>query len=339
MKVITGVFTFFFLLLVLYFVYLNHQFSHRPLISSTSTSVQTVLVLPHSHTYTLGRRLEKQGFIRNPYNFVLFARIHALSAHLHYGKYYIQPGMTALALLQNMNAGKGLVMFDFRIHEGWTMHDLQQALEHKFTSTANLEGCLYPDTYRFAWGIESSQIIFAAKKKMDDVLSGLWALRAADLPLKTPYEALIVASLIQTETSDPNERAQVAAVIYNRLRQSMRLQIDPTVMYGLGLPYGSVLTKANLQQHTLYNTYQIEGLPPTPIAFPDLTSLQAALHPSKITALYYVANGSGGHIFSSTYEQHTQAVKRYRRLEAEQHREQMESIAKVLTEFFRELVQ
>lgn len=147
--------------------------------------------------------------------------------------------------------------------------------------------------------------------RMDQVLAEEWADRAPDLPLKTPYEALILASLIEKETGRPEERAQIAGVFVRRLRLGMRLQTDPTVIYGLGARYDGNLRRADLQEPTPYNTYVIQGLPPTPIALPGRAAIHAALHPAEGDALYFVAKGDGSHAFSRTLEEHNRAVQRY----------------------------
>ena len=195
-----------------------------------------------------------------------------------------------------------------------------------------LEGMIYPDTYKFAWGVNSNAVIQYGVTKMQRVLQKAWKSRDHSIPIKTPYQALIVASLIQTEAGNVAERPKVAAVIYNRLRKNMRLQIDPTVMYGLGLPYGSILTKRQLEQKTPYNTYTFEGLPPTPIAFPTRTAIEAALHPVKLSAYYYVANGDGTHTFSDSYKLHKKAVARYRAFLNEQKWQQQKQALEVIVE-------
>ena len=173
------------------------------------------------------------------------------------------------------------------------------------------EGSLYPDTYQFVWGVTDKQVVQVAANAMQKKLASVWASRDATLPISSPQQLVIVASLIETEVCHLQERPLIAGVIYNRLKQHMRLQVDPTVMYGLGLPYGSLLVESQLKTKTPFNTYMIDGLPPTPIAMPSLTSLEAAAHPAQTNALYYVADGKGSHVFSATYALHLQAVAQY----------------------------
>ncbi len=310
-----------FLLCAVYVAYWVDQFSRRPF-----QVAQSIKIYPNTHIQQLANELQQRGLWKHPYVFVLLAQWHGLSGTLHYGEYAIEPGMTARELLQHIRTARGLVKHPFRIHDGWTAVDLISALHEdsniRFNSIAMdriaLEGLLYPDTYNFAWGVDSNSVIALARQKMQTVLDQAWASRDQTIPLTTPYEALIVASLIQTEAGVPEEQPKIAAVIYNRLKRSMRLQIDPTVMFGLGLPYGSELTKNDLEQKTAYNTYLVSGLPPTPIAFPTRTAIDAALHPAVLAALYYVAKGDGTHVFSNTYAQHQQAVLRYRAFLSEQ---------------------
>jgi len=247
--------------------------------------------------------------------------------------------MTLEDLLDNIHNSRGLVKHSFRIHEGWTFKQLVDALQEdpniKYSPTSTntkFEGMLYPDTYQFAWGVSSQQVIQYARNHMRRIINQAWLKRDSSIPIKSKYEALIVASLIQTEASYLAERPKVAAVIYNRLRKRMRLQIDPTVVFGLGLPYGSILTKLQLRKKTAYNTYRIYGLPPTPIAFPTKTAIMAALHPATLSAFYYVAKGDGTHVFSNNYKGHKRAVTQYRAFLNEQKWQQQKEALKAVIE-------
>lgn len=300
---------------VLYISYWAYQFRH------TSFKVdQTLKVYPHTHLRHIANILQQRHLWQHPHMFELLGRWYGFAGQLRFGEYHIRPTMTPFELLQNIHHANGLVKHSFRIHEGWTAEDLVLALHQdgniRFKPIkqplTQLEGMAYPDTYQFAWGVSSQQVVRYAEQKMQAVLQKIWDSRDHSIPITTPYQALIVASLIQTEAARVDERPKVAAVIYNRLRKKMRLQIDPTVMFGLRLPYGSVLTKQQLNKKTPYNTYTIEGLPPTPIAFPTYTAIYAACHPASLDAYYYVANGDGTHTFSKNYKTHRQAVTRYR---------------------------
>jgi UPF0755 protein len=189
---------------------------------------------------------------------------------------------------------------------------VQAAVQTPNGSGTALEGQFFPATYRFTWGTSDAALLYQAQQLMDRILRAEWAQRATDLPYKSPYEALIAASLIEKETALIPERPLVAEVIINRLHKHMLLQIDPTVIYGLGAHYFGKLTHFDLVfLDTPYNTYIHEGLPPSPIALPSLSAIQATLHPSKGNSLYFVAKGDGSHQFSSELSDHNSAVKKY----------------------------
>lgn len=176
---------------------------------------------------------------------------------------------------------------------------------------ANLEGLLLPETYYYTHDTKAIEVITRAYHSMDILSSKLWAERDKDLPLSSRYQLIILASLIQKETGINDEMPKVASVFVNRLRKGMRLQTDPTVIYGLGDAYNGHITRADLKAKNAYNTYVIHGLPPTPIAMPGKAALEAAAHPQKTHYYYFVADGSGGHHFSQTLKQHNRAVRKY----------------------------
>ena len=171
------------------------------------------------------------------------------------------------------------------------------------------EGRFFPDTYSFPRRTTGLDVLARALQRMDQVLAEEWEGRAPGLPLKTPYEALILASIIEKETGLAAERPQIAGVFVRRLNQGMRLQTDPTVIYGMGERFAGNIRRTDLQEATPYNTYLIRGLPPTPIALPGRAAIHAALHPAAGEDLYFVARGDGGHVFSATLDQHNQAVR------------------------------
>ncbi len=182
------------------------------------------------------------------------------------------------------------------------------------------EGSLLPDTYNFTRGTTREQIIQRMQQAQQRVLKEIWDRHSPDLPIKTPDQLVVLASLVEKETGKPDERTRVAAVFVNRLKQKMKLQSDPTIIYGLVGGKGTLgrpIMKSEIDQPTAYNTYQIEGLPPGPIANPGRASIEAAANPARTRELYFVADGTGGHAFAETYEQHQKNVARLRQLEAD----------------------
>ena len=301
--------------LIVYCFYINYSFSHRSLLASGASA--SVKVYPGFHINQLADELKAQQLWRHSNSFIILAALHGYSDQLRFGEYTITPGMSALMLLKNIAASTGLTRHNFRIPEGSTVTTILALLKNDpnifkakqpFTIA---EGSLYPDTYQFVWGVTDKQVIQIAYVAMQKKLASVWTSRDPLIPISTPQQLLIIASLLETEASNLQERPLIAGVIYNRLKQHMRLQVDPTVMYGLGLPYGSSLVDSQLKTKTPYNTYVIDGLPPTPIAMSSLTSLEAAAHPAQTNALYYVADGKGSHVFSATYALHLQAVASY----------------------------
>ncbi|HGJ5874305.1 MAG TPA: endolytic transglycosylase MltG [Arsenophonus apicola] len=247
------------------------------------------------------------------------------------GTYRLNPGMSLRSMLKMFSAGKE-AQFSLLFIEGSRFEDwkklLQQAPYLKQTignqstdklaqdlglaSGQLLEGRFYPDTYYYTAGMSDIDILKRAHQRMLMALEYEWQGRAANLPYKTPYEMLIMASIIEKETGIDTERAKVASVFINRLKKKMRLQTDPTVIYGLGDKYRGVLYRSDLNKSSPYNTYLIAGLPPSPIAMPGRASIKAAAHPDETGYFYFVATGNGGHTFTTNINDHNQAVKHYR---------------------------
>ena len=175
----------------------------------------------------------------------------------------------------------------------------------------NLEGWFAPDTYYYGEGSTDKQVLTDLYKRQQQALTKAWENRDPDLPYNSPYEALVMASIIEKETSVAEERPLVSAVFSNRLNKNMRLQTDPTIIYGMGSRYEGNIRRQDIDEKTAYNTYQIDGLPPTPIALPSAASIEATLHPADSEALYFVATGNGGHKFTNSLNEHNQAVKEY----------------------------
>lgn len=274
--------------------------------------------------------LVDRGILTSAWPYQLYKRIEpqALPA-LRAGEFRLEPDMSgrqALALL----GSDQVVTYTVTFPEGWTFRQLRDRLasapklDHRLGELSDAEvmarldhpdeqpeGRFFPDTYRYHKGVSDREILSQAYARMQQTLDEVWQSRDADLPLKSPYQALILASLIERETGADGERRKIAGVFVRRLEKGMRLQTDPTVIYGLGDAYDGNLTKADLQRATAYNTYVIEGLPPTPIAMPGRAALEAAVHPADGDALYFVAKGDGSHHFSSTLAEHNAAVRRY----------------------------
>lgn len=261
----------------------------------------------------------------------LLAEQMRVAGKLHAGEYALNPGITPRQLLANMAAGKVLQRL-FTIVDGWTFDELRQALaraeklNHDSAGLDNAtimqklgvpgeapEGRFLPETYAYVKGDSDLDILKRAHAAMVRTLAALWPSRAADLPLATPYEALILASIVEKETGRPEERARIAGVFVRRLQNHMLLQTDPSVIYGMGASYAGNIRKGDLTTDTPYNTYTRPGLPPTPIALPGKPALEAALHPAPGSALYFVARGDGGHVFADSLAEHNRNVDCYQR--------------------------
>lgn len=252
-----------------------------------------------------------------------------VAGRLHAGEYALTPGMTPRDLLSNMAAGK-VLQRNFTIVDGWTFRELRQALTkadklrqdgaglddaqvmEKIGAAGEApEGRFLPETYAYVKGDSDLDILKRAHAAMARTLDGLWAQRDKDLPLASPYEALILASIVEKETGRADERPRIAGVFVRRLRAHMLLQTDPTVIYGMGESYAGNIHRSDLTTDTPYNTYTRQGLPPTPIALPGRPAIEAALHPAGGSELYFVARGDGSHVFSSTLEEHNRHVACY----------------------------
>jgi UPF0755 protein len=278
-------------------------------------------------------RLQQQGALRHARAIEWYLRLHRQSPRVQAGTYEVAPHSSPRAILEQFASGR-VVLEQLTIVEGWNFAQLRSALDahpalahqmRDLSDTALMsalghggepaEGRFFPDTYLFAAGTGDRRILELSYERMQRELAQAWDTRAAELPLSGPTDALILASIIEKESAREDERPKVAAVFLNRLRRGMRLQSDPTVIYGLGNRYDGSIHTRDLETDTPYNSYTRAGLPPTPIALPGITSLQAAVHPAESDALYFVAtgNGDGSHQFSATLEQHDVAVRAYLR--------------------------
>lgn len=277
------------------------------------------------------RKLEGEGLLEHPELLRLWGRVSGSASAIHAGEYRIEPGITAIGLLDAFVAGR-VMHRHFTLVEGWRFDELRKALaraprlendsadlsddeimKHLGRAGVAPEGRFFPDTYAYLAGDSDLALLRRAMERMDRMLDREWSARSFGLPLESPEEALILASLVEKETGHAADRAKVAAVFVSRLERGMRLQTDPTVIYALGEAFSGVLTRSDLRTPSPWNTYMNHGLPPTPIAMPGLASLQAALHPAETDALYFVARGDGRSHFSTTLEEHNRAVYRYLR--------------------------
>ena len=277
---------------------------------------------------TLNRELIRRGVISgSDWVLPLYARLNPQAANIKAGDYRIDENATLPSLINDITNGK-VVVYSVTVIEGKTFKDLRETLrqtaglEHTLNNKTdaeiatllglqgNPEGWFLPETYQFNRGTTDLHMLKRMYDEMQRTLEKTWASRAEGLPLATPYEALILASIIEKETGVAAERPLISGVFTRRLQKNMLLQTDPTVIYGAADYHGD-LTRKHLQTDTPYNTYINKGLPPTPIALPGKASIEAALHPADGDSLYFVADGTGGHTFSATYEEHQQAVADY----------------------------
>ena len=277
------------------------------------------------------RQVNQAGVPAEPLLLEVLARGSGRANRIKAGSYRLTAGSSPLALLQMLVRGD-TIQESITIIEGWTFAQMRALLsKHEGLKKDALaledtqllarlgvdypyaEGLFYPDTYKFSRGSSDLQIFEQAYGRMKKMLEEEWAKRVEDLPYKTPYEALIMASIIEKETGKPSERDRIAAVFVNRLKRGMLLQTDPTVIYGMGANFDGNIRKQDLLTDTPYNTYKRVGLPPSPIALPGRAALQAALNPAKTNDLYFVARGDGTSQFSENLADHNKAVNQYQR--------------------------
>jgi len=298
---------------------------------SAATSVVRIEVHAGDGLRAILQRLQQQGALRHARLVEWYLRLHGVHARVQAGTYEIAPHASASAVLDELMAGR-VVLESLTVVEGWTFDQMRAALDahpavqHTLRGQTDAqimaalghlgqpaEGQFFPDTYRFAAGTSDRRILHLAYDRMRAELARAWNARAPDLPLASPEQALVLASIVEKETGRADERPMVAAVFVNRLRAGMRLQSDPTVIYGLGQQYDGSIHSRDLATDTPYNSYTRGGLPPTPIALPGAASLQAVLHPAASDALYFVAvgDGSGSHRFSATLAEHDVALRAY----------------------------
>ena len=280
---------------------------------------------------SVARQLQNAGVVDSALRFELLARAYGVENRIQAGNYEISGAISPYGLLLKVTSGEHR-QDKITIVEGWNFsqlkaaidahpalhHELAQLNEKEISARLGLaspvpEGLFFPDTYYFVSGASDVSVLQRANRMMQSQLESLWAARADGLPLENTYQALTLASIIEKETGQAGERNMIAAVFINRLRIGMKLQTDPTVIYGLGADFDGDLRKRDLLTDTPYNTYTRTGLPPTPIAMPGLAALNAALHPASARALYFVARGDGSSKFSESLAEHERAVTKYQR--------------------------
>ncbi|KAA6186385.1 endolytic transglycosylase MltG [Thiohalocapsa marina] len=290
----------------------------------------TFTVPPGATIRSVAHALADRGWLSSRFLFTLLAYDRGQQNALKVGEYAIEPGMRPGDVLDLLTSGRS-IQFPVTFIPGSTFRealaairqrddvfeieladlDDVQILQRLGIEQAHPEGMLYPDTYLFDRGTTDTEILQRAHRRLQAVLAEEWTARAKDLPLQTPYEALILASIVEKETALAAERPRIAGVFVRRLRKGMRLQTDPTVIYGMGDTFDGDLRRADLERPTPYNTYVISGLPPTPIALVGREAIAAALNPAEGDALYFVGRGDGSHHFSATLDQHNCAVRHY----------------------------
>lgn len=277
----------------------------------------------------LARRMTDEGILKHPYYFIALVYRQGDQARIKAGEFEVTAGMTPVDVLARITSGQ-VVQYPVTLVEGWTFRQAVEAIEAQDRFSGDLavlsdetlmaklgrpgehpEGRLFPDTYRFPRGTPRLSVLQRAFERMEQVLSEEWTGRREGLPIDTPYEALILASIVEKETGAAHERPEIAGVFVRRLRKGMRLQTDPTVIYGMGERYEGRIGRSDLREATAYNTYVIDGLPPTPIALPGRAAIHAVLNPSDGDSLYFVSRGDGTHVFSATLDAHNGAVRRY----------------------------
>ncbi len=306
-----------------------HQFLNSPL-NQADESFE-LEIKPGSTIRSLASTLQADNKLKRPLWWEAYARYTDKARSIKTGEYSLSTSITPIALLDILQTSQQK-QYSLTLLEGWNIWQLRAALASdpvlvqtiQDVSDDNLmafigaeaghpEGQFLPDTYLFPKGTTDAEFLLRSHNALRKTLAEAWQQRDEDLPLTTPYEALIAASIIEKETAIESERTTISGVIVNRLRKKMRLQMDPTVIYGIGKDFNGNITRKDLQTSTPYNTYTIPALPPTPIAMSSAASIFAAVQPEDTKALFFVADGTGGHVFNETVEAHNKSVREYLR--------------------------
>lgn len=286
-------------------------------------------VQPGSNLTRIVNDLSQKNIINKPHYLRWYAKWQEGADKIHTGEYKIEPGTSPKEFLAMLIAGK-VLQYSITVVEGWTFKQMMQAVNDNPYLSHELEGLndeaimtklgykgqhpegrFLPDTYAFPRGMSDIAFLNRAYQAMENYLAAAWPDRDVGIPVKSPYEVLILASIVEKETGLASERKAIAGVFSRRLQKRMRLQTDPTVIYGMGDSYKGNIRKRDLLADTPYNTYRIFGLPPTPIAMPGRDAIDAVLHPAEGNELYFVSKGDGSHHFSATLEEHNEAVIKY----------------------------
>ncbi|MDS1134731.1 endolytic transglycosylase MltG [Nitratireductor indicus] len=289
-----------------------------------SRTAETVLIKPSTGVREISTILEREGLISDARVFQIGVRAHGADGQLKAGEYEVKAGASMYEIMELLKSGRS-VLYSLTIPEGLTVQQIfdrirdTPELAGDMPSEMPAEGALAADTLRFTRGMERKAVVEKLKEDQQELIDAIWERRDPDLPIKDKNEFVTLASIVEKETGIADERPRVAAVFHNRLSRGMRLQSDPTIIYGLfggqGKPADRPIYRSDLDKKTPYNTYQIDGLPPTPIANPGRAALEAVANPSKTEELYFVADGTGGHVFAKTLKEHNENVARWRAVE------------------------
>jgi len=296
---------------------------------SVDNDTVSITVEQGSNLTRLLYRLSEEGILKKPRYLLWYARLFSNSNNLHVGEYQISKSDTPLSLLEKFSSGK-VKLYSLTFIEGWSFSQMMTEIDKNTFITHQLkgldpqsimqkighenvhpEGRFMPDTYHFPRGTSDVFLLKQAYVAMENFLATQWPDRDVGLPFKTPYDALILASIVEKETGLASERKQIAGVFIRRLLVRMRLQTDPTVIYGMGAKFKGNIKRSDLKRDTPYNTYRRYGLPPTPIAMPSREAIIASMHPHQGEAVYFVSKGDGSHYFSTTLKEHNNAVIKY----------------------------
>jgi UPF0755 protein len=286
------------------------------------TTDKVVVIPRNTGTSEIAGLLKREGIIEQPFLFEVYALLNRQRGQLKAGEFLFRAGTSIDDAIDTLAQGKA-ILHAVTIPEGLTSDQIVARLAENEVLTGDVsepprEGTLLPDTYKFERGMTRQQLVNTMQAAHRQILNQIWQRRSQELPVKTPQELVILASIVEKETGRADERTRVAAVFINRLQKRMRLQSDPTIVYGLVGGKGTLgrgILKTEIETATPYNTYAIEGLPPTPIANPGRAALEAVANPSRTKDLFFVADGSGGHVFAESYDQHLKNVARWRQVE------------------------